>query len=137
MTPEEKNPKVHHQTARAARLALARKEISQESYRSVLAGELSLDRAKKLGREGAPSARTSRGGSRAATGRVRSASAEGEAPGKACLCGCGESVTNRFRPGHDQRLFGELRHNLERDPLLRNERFSEEQKAYAWERGLI
>jgi hypothetical protein len=48
MTPEERNPKVHHQTARGARLALARKEISQESYRAVLAGELSLDQAKKL-----------------------------------------------------------------------------------------
>ena len=35
------------------------------------------------------------------------------------------------------RLYGELKRNLEKDPLLRNERFTEEQKAYAKERGLI
>ena len=54
-----------------------------------------------------------------------------------CLCGCGELVTNRFRPIHDQKLFGELKRNLEKDPLLRNERFNDEQRAYARERGLI
>jgi hypothetical protein len=43
----------------------------------------------------------------------------------------------RFHPGCDQKLFGELKRNLEKDPLLRNERFTEEQKAYARERGLI
>ena len=30
-----------------------------------------------------------------------------------------------------------LRQVIEKDPLLRNERFTEEQKAYAKERGLI
>jgi hypothetical protein len=54
-----------------------------------------------------------------------------------CLCGCGGLVKNRFRPGHDQRLFGELQRNLERDPLLRNERFTNEQRDYARQRGLI
>src|SRR5687768_8694120 len=54
-----------------------------------------------------------------------------------CLCGCGELVTNRFRPGHDQKLFGELKRNLVKDPLLRNERFNEEQRDYARQRGLI
>ncbi len=43
----------------------------------------------------------------------------------------------RFHPGCDQKLFGELKRNLEKDPLLRNERFSDEQKAYARERGLL
>jgi hypothetical protein len=44
---------------------------------------------------------------------------------------------SRFRPGHDARLYGDLKRNLEKDPLLRNERFSDAQKAYAKERGLI
>jgi hypothetical protein len=44
---------------------------------------------------------------------------------------------SRFRPGHDARLYGGLKRNLERDPLLRNQRFSDEQKAYARERGLV
>jgi hypothetical protein len=136
MTPEERNPKVHHQTARGARLALARKEISQESYRTVLRGEISLAAGKALGREGGPGARTSRSGSRAATERPP----EGRERPRTCLCGCREPVRgnkSRFRPGHDARLYGELKRNLERDPLLRNERFNEVQKEYARERGLI
>ena len=44
---------------------------------------------------------------------------------------------SRFRPGHDARLHGELKRNLEKDPLLRNEGFTDEQKANAKERGLI
>jgi hypothetical protein len=44
---------------------------------------------------------------------------------------------SKFRPGHDARLYGELKRNLERDPLLRNDRFTEEQKAYAKDRGLV
>ncbi len=34
-------------------------------------------------------------------------------------------------------MYGELKRNLEKDPLLRNERFDDEQRAYARERGLI
>jgi hypothetical protein len=103
VTPEERDPKVHHQTARGARLALARKEIGQESYRAVLAGKLSLARAKELGREGAPEPATSGGGSRAATerppeGQERAATERPRAGTGACLCGCGEPVRNRFRP---------------------------------------
>jgi hypothetical protein len=43
----------------------------------------------------------------------------------------------RFLPGHDARLHGELKRNLEKDPLLRNERFTEDQREYAKERGLV
>ncbi len=50
MTPEEQDPKMHPQTARGARLAIARREIGQGSYRAVLAGEPSLSDAKRLGR---------------------------------------------------------------------------------------
>jgi hypothetical protein len=130
--------KVHHQTERGARIALAKKQISQESYEAIRRGELSLAQARELGREGGPGAATSRGAQDEAGTGPRSASADGTQSGAAtCLCGCGEPVKNRFRPGHDQRLFGELKRNLEKDPLLRNERFTDEQKAYAKERGLI
>lgn len=44
--------KVHHQTERGARIALARKQITQESYEATLRGELSLVQARELGREG-------------------------------------------------------------------------------------
>ena len=128
MTPEEKNPQVHHQTARGARLALARKEIGQESYRAVLAGALSLADAKSLGRDGGPSTPPPE--------KVQETPTE-PSP---CLCGCGQrprSSRSRFVQGHDHRLYGELKRNLAKDPLLRNERFTDEQKAYAVERGLV
>ena len=145
MTPEEKNPKVHHQTARGARLALARKEISQESYRAVLAGGLPLVKAKELGRDRGPDdAGRASGGRERPQGRPPEARERSQggvgAPVRACLCGCREPVRgkkSRFLPGHDARLYGELKRNLERDPLLRNERYSDEQKAYAKERGLV
>ena len=128
MIPEEQNPKVHHMTAKGARNALAHRLISQDSYRSVLRDELSLAEAKSLGRD--------RGPSTPASEKVQE-SAPDPSP---CLCGCGQrpkSRNSRFIQGHDHRLYGELKRNLEKDPLLRNERFSDEQKAYARERGLI
>jgi hypothetical protein len=135
--------KVHHNTKKAADMALAKRLISRSSHEAILAGTLSLDWAKELGREGGAGGRTSRGGSRAATERLpegRERPQEGVGAPRPCLCGCGESVRgkkSRFRPGHDMRLYGELKRNLEKDPLLRNERFTDEQKAYAKERGLI
>jgi len=145
MTPEEKNPQVHHQTVRGARLSLARKEISQESYRAVLAGALSLAGARNLGREGGPTPADAREGQERTAETSRSASAQGgtDTPPqdqRLCLCGCGQrpkSSKSRFIQGHDHRLYGELKRNLKNDPLLRNERFTDEQKAYAKERGLI
>jgi hypothetical protein len=44
---------------------------------------------------------------------------------------------SRFIQGHNARLHGELKRNLVKDPLLRNERFTDAQRAYAVERGLI
>jgi hypothetical protein len=128
MTPEEKNPKAHHQTVRGARLSLARKEISQDSYRSVLAGRLSLAEARNLGRDGGPSTPPPE--------KVQGTSPE-PSP---CLCGCGQrprSSRSRFVQGHDHRLYGELKRNLKNDPLLRSDKFTDEQKAYAVERGLV
>jgi hypothetical protein len=62
---------------------------------------------------------------------------EGREP-RECLCSCGGMTKGgRFLPGHDARLHGELKRNLEKDPLLRNERFTEDQREYAKERGLV
>ena len=133
MTPEEKNPQVHHQTVRGARLSLARKEISQASFRAVLAGELSLPDAKRLGRDGGPTPADAREGQERATG----------IPGRQaphCLCGCGQRPTSprsRFVQGHDHRLYGDLKRNLKSDPLLRNQRYNDAQRRYAVERGLV
>ena len=125
--------KVHHQTERGARIALAKEQISQESYEAVLAGALTLAEAKELGREGDPGAPTSRGGHE----EGRKTPREGRTL-RRCLCSCGGTTRGgRFLPGHDARLYGELKRNLEKDPLLRNERFNEEQREYARQRGLI
>jgi hypothetical protein len=130
--------KVHHQTERGARIALAKEQISQASYEAIRAGTLTLAEAKELGHDRGPHD----------TGRASSGHEEGrktpresrecsQSGAVTCLCGCGELVKNRFRPGHDMRLFGELKRNLEKDPLLRNERFNAEQREYARERGLV
>jgi hypothetical protein len=130
--------KVHHQTERGARIALAKEQISRASYEATLRGELSLAEARELGRDrgpddtGQPSSGRGEATERPPEGRELSRTDTG-----ACLCGCGEPVKNRFRPGHDMRLFGELKRNLVKDPLLRNERFTEAQREYARERGLV
>jgi hypothetical protein len=127
MTPEAQNPKVHHMTAKGARTALAHHLISQDSYQAVLRGELSLVDAKSLERNKGP-------------GTSESQEVQGMSPESSlCLCGCGQrpkSPLSRFVQGHDHRLYGELKRNLEKDPLLRNERFSDSQRRYAVERGL-
>ncbi len=131
MMAQEK-PKIDGRTKRALDMAIARKQVSQESYRAVLAGTLTLREAKAIGRDGAPATDASDGPRRASEGPR-----EGRQP-RPCLCSCGGTTKGgRFLPGHDARLHGELKRNLEKDPLLRNERFTEEQKAYAVERGLI
>ena len=139
----EQNPKLDGRTKRALDMAIARKQVSQESYRAVLAGTLTLQRAKELGRSGAPTDTTQgssgpgRGQETAGTPQEQPTDAP-QGTGRSCLCGCGETTRGgRFKPGHDARLHGELKRNLEKDPLLRNERFTEEQRSYACERGLI
>ena len=130
----EQNPRLDGRTKRALDMAIARKQVSQESYRAVLAGEITLRRAKELGRDRGP-ADTSKGTS--GPRRAPSGPRKGRQP-RPCLCSCGGTTRGgRFLPGHDARLHGELKRNLEKDPLLRNERFTEEQRSYAGERGLI
>ena len=137
----EQNPRLDGRTKRALDVAIARKQVSQESYRAVLAGEITLQRAKELGRDRGPD-EVGRGssGPETATETLRSASADTSTGRASCLCGCGQIPRNsksRFVQGHDARLHGELKRNLEKDPLLRNERFTEEQRSYARERGLL
>ena len=88
---EQEQPKVHHQTKRAADLALSKKVISPDSHKAILAGELGLEAAKELGREGSP------------YGPVVRVNKNDR--GRDCLCGCGlRTRGGRFRTGHDQRL---------------------------------
>ncbi len=123
---------VHHQTRRAADIAIAKKQISPASHRAVLAGEISLQDARELGRDRGP-ADTSEGTS--GPGQASSGPRKGRRPRPCIACG-GMTKGGRFHPGCDQKLFGELKRNLEKDPLLRNERFDDEQRRYAVERGL-
>jgi hypothetical protein len=46
--------KVHHQTERGARIALAKEQISRASYEAILAGTLSLAEARELERDRGP-----------------------------------------------------------------------------------
>jgi hypothetical protein len=58
----EQNTKLDGRTRRAADIALAKRTISRASYDAVLAGEVTLQRAKELGRDRG-SADTSEGSS--------------------------------------------------------------------------
>ncbi|MDP9438519.1 MAG: hypothetical protein M3P49_07225 [Actinomycetota bacterium] len=139
-----KEQKLDGRTKRALDMAIARKQVSQESYQAVLAGTLTLQEAKAMGRDGAPATDGS-GGPWTATETAtetlgRSGTEDTAAPARRCLCGCGQTPKgqkSRFLMGHDARLHGEIKRNLEKDPLLRNERFTDAQRAYARERGLI
>jgi hypothetical protein len=131
--------KIDGRTKRALDIAIAKRQVSQDSYRAVLAGEITLQRAKELGRDRGP-ADTAQGSGDQDEARTgpRSATGDTSTSGAYCLCGCGETTRGgRFKPGHDARLHSELKRNLDKDPLLRNERFTDEQRRYAVERGLV
>jgi hypothetical protein len=85
---------VHHQTRKAADVALAKKAISPDSHRAVHEGRIDLEEARSLGRNGSP------------YGPVpKTISKNDRTPTKTpCLCGCGELVARTFKAGHDQRL---------------------------------
>jgi hypothetical protein len=144
--------KVHHQTERGARIALAKKQISQASYEAVLAGTLSLAQAKELGCEGGPEAATSRGGSGAGTeqhpqDRERPLEGVGIPPQptsriskddatQECWCGCGEQTKphRRWKPGHDQRAKGSIKRAVAAGKV---DELSDRLRDYGRERGLI
>ena len=143
----EQNTKIDGRTKRALDMAIARKQVSQESYQAVLAGEITLQQAKAMGRDGTPAADTPQasGGPGAGTGRARGASAGGGQDGadtpprslsriskddrsRLCICGCQRTTRGRFAPGHDQVL---LKYAYE---YVRGEReLTEEQLAYVRE----
>ncbi len=81
----ERNPKIDGRTKRALDVAIARKKVSQESYRAVLAGEITLQRAKELGRSGAPTTDTTQ----ASDGPRRASSGprKGRRPRPCIACG--------------------------------------------------
>ena len=114
---------VHHQTKRAARLALARNRISQESCTAVLAGEITLQRAKELGPNRTPD------------GLPKASEASRREP-RPCLCDCGGTTRGgRFLPGHQTKLIAVIRRQIRADPVLAG--LTMEQRAYARERNLL
>ena len=111
---------VHGNTKKAADMSLAKKAISPDSHKAVLAGELSLEEARELGREGSPFGPTPRAISK--NDRSRD-----------CLCGCGNRTSGgRFRPGHDMRMVTLAKAHVrgEAEP-------NEEQMAYLVESGKL
>jgi len=126
--------KLDGRTRRALDMAIAKRQISQASYRAAIEGKITLQRAKELGRGRGPD-----DVSEASDGqeKPRKRAREGRTP-RPCLCSCGGTTKGgRFLPGHDARLYGELKRNLQNDPLLRNERYNDAQRRYAVERGLV
>ncbi|PLS84078.1 MAG: hypothetical protein CYG60_19850 [Actinobacteria bacterium] len=92
---------VHHQTKKSADLALAKKAISPDSHRAVLAGDLSLEEARSLGRNAGP-----------AGPAVRVNKNDRTPTSTPCLCGCGELVPRNFKAGHDMRMYRVAREHL-------------------------
>jgi hypothetical protein len=134
--------KVHHQTERAADMALAKKQISQESYEAVLAGTLTLAEARKLG-----GARASHDTGQASSGREegRKTSLEGrehpqagtgappqpisriskEDRSRLCMCACGTRTKGgRFAPGHDVRMVSYAKEYLQGERKLTDEQMT-------------
>jgi hypothetical protein len=147
MTEEKK---IDGRTKRALDMAIARKQVSQESYCAVVRGELSLQRAKELGRYGTPTD-TPEGRSGPGTAGTTARGASGDAPDtppqpasriskddtrQFCWCGC-EQLTSpgkRWRPGHDQRAKGVIKRAVKEGKL---EELSDQLREYGVERKLI
>ena len=118
--------KLDGRTRRAADIALAKRAISRASYDAILAEEVSLARAKELGRDRGPTGTTQgRSGPGTATetareGQEQPANAPQDSPPQPvsriskdeatqeCWCGCQQltSPNHRWLPGHDQRAKG-------------------------------
>lgn len=140
------NEAIHHQTRRGADLAFAKRLISRESHAAVLAGTLSLAEAKALGRDRGPDTTRASDGPESATGTQGAGSPQDgpDTPPQStsriskddtlspCLCGCGELVARRFKPGHDMRMV-----SLAKAYLRGEAEPSEEQLAYLEESGKL
>lgn len=140
----EQNTKIDGRTKRALDTAIAKRQVSQESYRAVLAGELTLAEAKAIGRDGAPAADTARAHSGQGDTRtaLQGASAGGGQDGadtppqpvwrisksdqtRSCMCGCGRTTRGRFAPGCDAKM-----HRLAGEYVRGERGLTEEQLAY-------
>ena len=122
-------------TKRALDMAIAKRQISQASYRAELEGRITLQQAKELGRDRRPDDI-----SEASDGQEepRKTPREGRTP-RPYLCSCGGMTKGgRFLPGHDARLRSELVAQIKKgDVLLRSDRITPEQRAFAVRHGLI
>ncbi len=122
-TPETTTPEanaVHHQTRKAADTSLAKRAISPDSHKAVLAGDLSLEEARELGREGSPFAPAPK---TADNDRTR-----------LCMCQCGRETRGRFAMGHDARVKGWIVKAVREGTLGE---LTEEIQGYAAERDLV
>jgi hypothetical protein len=145
--------KVHHQTERGARIALAKKHISRASYEAVLAGTLTLGEARELGRDRGPDdtdqAINGPGMATEAPRKGRERPQEGtdaspqpisriskDDTTQECWCGCSSwtSPGRRFRPGHDQRAKGIIKRAAASGKV---DELSDRLRDYGRERGLI
>ena len=111
---------VHHATRKAADISLAKKAISPDSHRAVLAGGLSLEEARELGRSAGP------GGP---AGRVNKNDRT-----RLCACQCGEYTRagSTWKQGHDARLPGLVLRSLKGEIEL-----TDEQREHAERRDLF
>jgi hypothetical protein len=124
--------KIDGRTKRALDMAIARKLVSQESYLAVLAGQITLQRAKELGRDRGPD-----DAGQGSSGReARKGPRKGRTP-RPCIACAGLTKGGRFHPGCDQALYGRIKRQLRSDPLLRSDKFNDAQRRYAAERGLV
>jgi hypothetical protein len=146
-------PKVHHQTRKAADISLAKKQITPASYRAVLDGEISLQAARDLGRDRGPyDTDQASSGPGAVTEGPRTdrerpqedTDAPHQLPSRIskddatqeCWCGCGERTNphRRWKAGHDQRGKGIISRAV---AAGRTGELSDQLRDYGRERGLI
>ena len=102
---------IHPMTRKAADTSLAKRQISPDSYKAILAGELSLEEARSLGRSSGP-----------AGPAVRVDKNDRSRP---CIACGGTTQGGRFHPGCDAKMYRIARE------YVRGERdLTEEQLAY-------
>ncbi len=115
---ERENTKVDGRTKRALDTAIAKRQVSQESYRAVLEGRIDLKTAKDLGREGSPFGPVVR--------------ADKNDRSRPCLCGCGRTTKSIFAQGHDMRMVTLAKAHVRGEAEL-----TEEQLEYVEESGKL
>jgi hypothetical protein len=125
--------KIDGRTKRALDVAIAKRQISQASYRSAIEGTITLQRAKELGRDRGPDDTSdANDGPR----RTSEGPQKGRTPRPCLSCG-GLTKGGRFHPGCDQALYGRIKRQVRSDMLLRSDKFYDAQRRYAVERGLV